>query len=54
LWSHSDEAAMKPVFVVDCATISCFMDDHENITNTRLKQNPKVFFISLINPSQFL
>jgi len=40
--------------VVDCATISCFLDDHENIVDPRLKQNPEVLFMSSMNPPQSL
>jgi hypothetical protein len=39
---------------VDCSTISCFLDDHENIVDPRLNQNPEVLFMSSMNPPQSL
>ena len=41
---------MNSASAVDCAKISCFLDDHGNIVDPRLKQNSEVFF-SVINES---
>jgi len=58
-WSHNVWfivviAAINSAFAIDCATMSCFLDDHENIHDLRLKQNPKMIFMSSIYLPQSL
>jgi hypothetical protein len=45
---------MNSASTVNCAIISCFLDDHENIIDPRLKRNPEVLFMSSMNPPQSL
>jgi len=49
-WLTTAIATINSTFVVDCATISCFLEHHEKIPKPRLKQYPELLFISSKEP----